>query len=44
MSIMDVKKMVIEMPENATIDDVIDKLIFAKQPENAADDIANGKV
>ncbi len=36
MSLSEVKKMVVEMPDDATIDDVLDKLIFAKQLEKAA--------
>lgn len=43
MSLVDVKKAVSEMPETATIDDVIDKLIFIKQLNDAQFSIDEGK-
>lgn len=43
MSLVEIKKAVNDMPESATIDDVIDKLIFIKQLKDAQLSIDEGK-
>jgi hypothetical protein len=43
MSIVEIKRVVNEMPETATIDDVLDRLIFIKQLEDAQTEIDEGK-